>query len=422
MRKVIILLAIILMSQNSSVIAQVQDATLNNLIEKAIEVSPKLEALKNKQLAAEAEVPQVSNLPDPMLTLGLANLPTNSFSFTQEPMTGKIVGLSQAVPFPGKLNAMGNVKSKNSEIIQQEIDDTINEIRMQVAKNYYDLANVRETIEVTLESKRLLESITQVVKTKYQVSKASQQNLIQVQAEITRIEDKLKKLESKERTLISNINALILENSNAGINTSKLKAIAAKKFTVNYLDSLAREYRPFLKGVKLREEQTVLMKDLAEYEFYPNFNLRIQYSQRDEIARTNTDLNDFLSFMVGISLPINYGGKKSAAVEEAELKRKMFESQYESARQMLFQKFGSSISSLQELEEREELIANGLLPQTEQTYYAAMSAYQVNEIDFINVLDAQNKLLQVEIELFNIRSEYYKEISNIEFLVGTDIK
>ena len=166
MRKVIILLAIILMSQNSSVIAQVQDATLNNLIEKAIEVSPKLEALKNKQLAAEAEVPQVSNLPDPMLTLGLANLPTNSFSFTQEPMTGKIVGLSQAVPFPGKLNAMGNVKSKNSEIIQQEIDDTINEIRMQVAKNYYDLANVRETIEVTLESKRLLESITQVVKTK----------------------------------------------------------------------------------------------------------------------------------------------------------------------------------------------------------------------------------------------------------------
>ena len=164
------------------------------------------------------------------------------------------------------------------------------------------------------------------------------------------------------------------------------------------------------------------MKDLAEYEFYPNFNLRIQYSQRDEIARTNTDLNDFLSFMVGISLPINYGGKKSAAVEEAELKRKMFESQYESARQMLFQKFGSSISSLQELEEREELIANGLLPQTEQTYYAAMSAYQVNEIDFINVLDAQNKLLQVEIELFNIRSEYYKEISNIEFLVGTDIK
>lgn len=194
-----------------------------------------------------------------------------------------------------------------------------------------------------------------------------------------------------------------------------------KILQVSYLDSLAREYRPYLKGVKLREEQSMLMKDLAEYEFYPNFNLAVQYSQRDEIAKTSTDLNDFVSFMVGISLPINYGGKKSAAVEEAELKGKMFADQYEAARQMLFQKFGSSISTLQELEEREELIANGLLPQTQHAYNSALSAYQVNEVDFINVIDAQNKLLQVEMEIYDIRADYYKELSQLEFLIGTTL-
>ena len=380
MRKNILLFQIIFTFFQINLFTQQKSPHLQELINKAIEVSPRLNELQNK-----------------------------------------IVGLSQAIPFPGKLNAAGDVKKKNTEIIQQEINDAINEIKMSVAQNYYELANIRETIEITKESKRLLENIAQVVQTKYEVSKASQQNLIHVQAEITRIEDKLKKLESKERTFLSNLNSLILEDSDTQIETSRLPKISAKDLTANYLDSLARKYRPFLKGVKLREEQTGLMKDLAEYEFYPNFNLAVQYSQRDEIARTNTDLNDFVSFMVGISLPINYGGKKSAAVEEAELKGKMFADQYEAARQMLFQKFGSSLSTLRELEEREELIANGLLPQTLQAYNAALSAYQVGEIDFINVIDAQNKLLQVEIEIYNIRADYYKEVSILEFLIGTSL-
>ena len=89
-----------------------QAQSLDSLISKAIDVSPKLKMLTAKQNAAESMVNVNSNLPDPMLTLGLANLPTNSFSFTQEPMTGKIVGLSQAVPFPGKLGAVAEAVKK----------------------------------------------------------------------------------------------------------------------------------------------------------------------------------------------------------------------------------------------------------------------------------------------------------------------
>ncbi len=62
------------------------------------------------------------------------------------------------------------------------------------------------------------------------------------------------------------------------------------------------------------------------------------------------------------------------------------------------------------------------MPQTQQAYNAALSAYQVGEIDFINVIDAQNKLLQVETEIYNIRADYYKELSILEFLIGTNIK
>jgi outer membrane protein TolC len=91
--------------------------------------------------------------------LGIANLPTNSFSFTQEPMTGKIIGLSQGVPFPGKLSAVEKVQLKDIEINQQEIDDKINEIRNEVSQVYYDLRFTREALRIAHENEALLKKI-----------------------------------------------------------------------------------------------------------------------------------------------------------------------------------------------------------------------------------------------------------------------
>lgn len=418
MRKVIILLAIILMSQNSSVIAQVQDATLNNLIEKAIELSPKLKTLENKQGVANSKIAQFSNLPDPMLTFGLMNLPTNSFSFTQEPMTGKILGLSQAVPFPGKLSAAADVLSKDGEIVQQEIDDARNEIANDVRKIYYDLRFTREAIRIAEKSKKNLEQISQVVKTKYTVSNASQQNLIQIEVELTKIKDRIEELRGNEQSNLAALNSYLLQASDVDIKTAQVPSIISEHYIIDNLVQSAKQNRPFLKGITLAKQKSQLMESLADYEFYPNFNFSLQYSQRDEISRTNTSLNDLVSVTVGFNLPFDYGGKKSAKVEEAQLMQKMYADQYETALQLLNKSFGISVSKLNELVEREKLIREGLLPQAEQSLKATIANYQVGNIDFINVLDAQNKVYEVETNLYRIRTAYLKELSQLEFLTG----
>ncbi|KAB2846289.1 MAG: TolC family protein [Melioribacteraceae bacterium] len=398
---------------------QSSDAYLESLIKKAIEVSPKLKALKNKQGVADSKIAQNSNLPDPMLTLGLMNLPTNSFSFTQEPMTGKIIGLSQAVPFPGRLSAAADMLGKDGEIVQQEIDDSRNEIANDVRKIYYELRFTREAIRIAERSKKNLEQISQVVKTKYTVSNASQQNLIQIEVELTKIRDKIEELKGNEGANLAALNSYLLQAPDVNIQTEKVPAISSNDFTVVKLVESAKENRPFLKGISLATEKSKLMENLADYEFYPNFNFSVQYSQRDEISRTNTPLNDLTSFMVGINLPFDYGGKKSSKVEEAQLMQKMYIDQYDAALQMLSKSFGVSVAKLNELKERERLVREGLLPQAEQALKATIANYQVGEIDFINVLDAQNKVYEVETNLYKIRTAYFKELSQLEFLTGT---
>ena len=124
-----ILLIVFLIVSFINLTAQQDNEPLDSLIIRAIHVSPKIKLLRSKMEVSSSKIEQGTNLPDPMLTFGLVNMPTNSFSFTQEPMTGKVIGITQAFPFPGGLGTKSEVIAMDTLIVEQEIEDHKNEIR-----------------------------------------------------------------------------------------------------------------------------------------------------------------------------------------------------------------------------------------------------------------------------------------------------
>jgi outer membrane protein TolC len=407
-------------AQNSGVNDARGNESLKDLIDKAIEVSPKIKMLEMKKLAASNRIEQNSNLPDPMLTLGFVNLPVNSFSFTQEPMTGKIIGLSQAFPFPGKLSEQADVNKKDVDIVEQEILDAKNEIRKNVIKSFNEIVYFRKAIEIANANKDLLNNIAEVVRTKYSVSTASQQNLLKVELEITNLAEKIEDLHSKENSQLAVINALLLRPSNSSIDTINIQDINYQQLTVDALVDSAIKYRPFLEGIKEAKQKETLKNSLAGYEYYPNFNLALQYSFRDKIEKTNTPLDDFFSVMIGISLPLNYGGKVSSKVEETEAMQNLYDEQYQVSLQVLRSSFGFSIAKLNSLQKRIKLISEGSLIQANENLKSTLTSYQVGQVDFLNVIDAQNSLLKIENDLYRLKTDYLNEIAEIEFLIGTE--
>ncbi len=402
--------------------AQNQSDNLEYLIGRAIAESPKIKMLESKLNSAEQRIPQNSNLPDPEVVLGLVNLPVNSFSFSQEPMTGKMISLSQAFPFPGKLNAAGEVFSVDKELVKLEIEEERNRLRKEVSSLYYDLTFARKAESITDENKTLLESVAEVVNTKYTVSKASQQNVIKNEFQITKLEDKLTDLRAKEKQILAELKELTLLSEDSNFATPATNELPGSSFTTNELIMLAKENRPLLKQTELLETKSDRMADLADYDNYPNFKVTLQYNQRDEIAKTNTDLKDFLSLMVGFSVPLNYGGKTDAKVEEALSMKEMYSRQYLSNLQLLKISVETSLEKLASLKNRSQLNEQGLLIQAEQNYSSSLSGYQVGEVEFLNVVDAVDMVLQVELNIVKIKTDYLKEISDLEFLIGTKLK
>jgi outer membrane protein TolC len=337
-------------------------------------------------------------------------------------MTGAIVGLRQDLPFPGKLSEQADVNSKDVDIVEQEILDSKNEIRKNVIRTYNEIIFFRNAIGIAESSKDLLNNIAEVVRTKYSVSTASQQNLLKVELERTNLTEKIEDLKSKEKSQLSILNALLLRPAGSQIITEKFPDINYNKITVDALVDSAEKYRPFLTGIKEAKQKEMLKKSLADYDYYPNFNLSVAYTFRDEIAATNTPLNDFLSFVVGISLPLNYGGKVSSKVEETETMQKLYDEQYNMSLQMLQSSFGSSIAKINSLKERIKLISEGSLIQANENLKTTLTSYQVGQVDFLNVIDAQNSLLKIENDLYRLKTDYLNEIAELEFLTGTELK
>jgi len=337
----------------------------------------------------------------------------------QEAMTGKVLGLTQAFPFPGSLKAKAAVKSVDTLIIRQQIADKINQIQEQVSGLYYSLQETREDVTLTKESLDLLQQISLVAKRKFEVGTASLQNVIEVEVQKTRLQDKIETLNGDESTLQAKLNGLLLRNDSVYIPTEKIVPITHESLKTDTLLTLAEKNRPVLKEIRFNEIKAGLMQKEARYAFYPSFKLGVQYTQRGFNRVNNANYSDLLGVMVGITIPVNYGGNKTAKVNSARYQQDAFEQQYNYSLQVLQQNFGSIVARMNSLKKREILLETTMLPQAVKSYQSALSDYQVNKIDFVNVMRAEDQILKVKTELAKIRTSYSKNLSKLEFLSGT---
>ena len=110
--KTIGLLALQLLIAVSPAIAE--PIQLRQLLEEADKNNPSLRAALEQIAVADSKIDQVTSLNDPVLSLALSNYPIDELRGDVTPMTGNEVRLAQMFPFPGKLDAKGQVAAEKS--------------------------------------------------------------------------------------------------------------------------------------------------------------------------------------------------------------------------------------------------------------------------------------------------------------------
>ena len=70
---------------------------LGDLIDEGLEQNKEIQNLENQVESLKELIPFAGSLPDPRLGIGALNVPTDTFSFNQEPMTQKQIFMAPSV-------------------------------------------------------------------------------------------------------------------------------------------------------------------------------------------------------------------------------------------------------------------------------------------------------------------------------------
>jgi len=403
----------------SSSLADSENLNVDRLIEEAIHSNPEILAAKAKWEVYKEKVPQAAALEDPMFSFGIINLPTN-FSFKDEDMTMKEFSVSQKLPFPGKRPLMREMAEKEAEAVSTEIQGKIHQVIKEIKTAYYELSHVYRATEVIQRNKEILETFARIAESRYSVGEGIQQDVIKAHVEVSKMLDELIMLGQKKRALEAKINILL--NRPPEVKLGKPQEVIFRQFplTIEELQKMALEMNPTLKGMKKMIEMKQKAYDLAKREYFPDFNLKFSYGQRDSTPDGISRMN-MLTGMIEVNIPIFYKSKQDRKVAETKADIQVAEAQYRAMKNEVLFMITDMVSMVQRVERQLDLYKTGIIPQASLQINSAMSAYRVNKADFMTLLDSQMTLYKYELEYHQALTEYEKNVAGLGAVIGKQL-
>jgi outer membrane protein TolC len=156
-----------------------------------------------------------------------------------------------------------------------------------------------------------------------------------------------------------------------------------------------------------------LQTDLARKEFRPDFGLQYIYQNTDRKFR------DYYMLTFTVTLPNR--GRRRAEVAEAMENRQTAAAELTAEVQRRLAEVQDQYVIAKTSTEQLKIFREGLLPQAEATFRAAITAYQANRQDFETLLSSFRDVLDFEEQYQKELSEHESALARLESLTGVTV-
>lgn len=402
----------------------VQAATLDQLVQEALTNNPDLAASRARWQQSTYKAPQVGSLKDPVLSFALINYPNDTLSSNDTPMTGNTVTLAQAFPFPGKLGTRAALADEQARWFEAVYQDKHFQLARQVKDAWYRLYFKERAIVVTERNLALVDDIIRLTEVRYETGSGLQQDVLKVQVERSRFMERLMSLRQQRSVVQAELNRLLDRPPGGTYDTPEELDLVVLEQDIELFQQVGSEKRPLNSAYQALIKRYRHQKKLAELDYYPDINLWAGWRFRDDgLADGGTD---FVSAGISFNLPV-YREKRRAATSEAMAALRMAERQLRDFQNSVTESIQNAYARMEETRQQTKLYQEGIIPQTGQSFRAALGSYQVGKVEFISLLDALMTTYQAEMEYYRFSSEYMRSLAWLEAestvpLIGSPLK
>ena len=392
---------------------------LSELLDEAEKNNPRIEAARQSWQAAKQVPTQVSTLPDPQFTLQHLSVgsPRPFAGYTNSDFAYLGLGVSQEIPYPGKLRLKGEIARREADVSQQQIESVRRAVLAELKAAYFQLAYLSRTLTILEQDGELLKQVGQAADARYRSGMGSQQDLLQAQLQQTKLLREIAmhhlevgKLEARLKQLLNR------PQDSPDIEPTEL---VETPLVQTYADLLAatQTQNPEIAGAKKMIEKQSLQVDLARKDFYPDFNVQYVWQRTDP-----TQFRAYYMLSVGVRVPIYRGRKQRPELAQAEAEQLRARSELQAQSQQVAAELRAQYVLAQQTSELLKIHREGLAPQARSEFQAALAAYQSNKQDFQALLAAFLDVLRFDQEYWQNVAEYETAIARLEQMTGLSLR
>ncbi|MFT4919252.1 MAG: outer membrane protein TolC [Zhongshania aliphaticivorans] len=392
--------------------------SLDRAINLAQANDPWLHGSQLRESALAAEAISASTLPDPILSFGAANLPTDSFDFRQEGMTQASIGITQRLPRGNSRELMGKQKRQLGQQQAMLRADRQAKVAATVSQLWLEGYRAEQSMALIERTRPLFEQLLTLSRSNYGagLARAGQQDIISAELALSRLDDRLLMLQQQRDTARDQLSEWLGTEAITAFSTDTFRDIRIRDIKDRRLAS-ALQAHPAIRAI----EQTIAVAQsdvaLRQEQYKAEWAVNAKYAHRADDPLGN-DRADLFSIGVSVDLPLFTAKRQDQNLSAAQARAEANRTDKALLLRKMMANLKTQFNRLQGIDERLTLYNSRLLREARKQVSVNLNAYQNDKGDFREVIQAQIDALNVDIDALNLRIDRQKTSVNIAYLLA----
>jgi outer membrane protein, heavy metal efflux system len=386
--------------------------TLDQIECMALIRNPEIAVAARRLVMAEAKVPAAGALDDPEAMYRGWGVPlSRPWDYNQ---AQNMLMVTQALPGPGKRSLRTDVADSDVAEARDELAEVRLRVRVGVRKAFYDLLDTQDELRVHDEHVAIAQQAIAAARLRYTVGQVPQQDLLKAQLELTRLAEHMIRFDRDAEVARARLNTLIGRDPATPLHVEGSYGVVATPPAEKSLEQLALQVRPDLLEAEAAATKSRHEQSLAKKAYVPDFTVSAGYML---MPPTSTMRN---TYMVegSMSLPWLDHRRHNAEIATAEAAVTEQDAELAALRTEAFGQIKESLAEAEAAQKFAALYQNSLRPQAEATLHAAVIAYENNQTDFLNLLDSQMQVIDIDLAWLQALADFNARMADLELAVG----
>ena len=382
----------------------------------ALQQDPAIRQLRAEVDAVRDQAVTAGQWPDPKLSVGLVNLPTNSYAVGRDSMTMQMVGVEQDFP-AGDTRSLSI--SRGDELANAQsalVKDRELQVIRDVRHAWFDLYYAEHALPLVQQSEQAFQQLLEIARVRYTNGQGGEQDLSRAELEMGMLQERELELNADIDAARATLAKFVGSEAAEAPLADGLPTLTAPPDREELLKRLPAHPRIVAANTQITAADTAT--DIARQSYKPTWGLNLAYGRRPGADAVGTPYTNMFTAMVTVSLPLFTGNRQDRSVSAAGAAASAAQDARDDELRDLKQMLDTDWAHWEHLGHVRELYAKTILPSAGLNTQTTLSAYRNGSTDFDELARAQITDLDSHVQQLKAETDYLDMQADLLYLAG----